>query len=140
MTIKTQQLALRLMALCFLFLIQGCTGSGGSHGGSYTLQFNWTNTSSVNVRMAAKDRGFKGGTTDLVDVLAGNAPQSSVLSNVYREPTTDIGVTIYSLSGAILGDGTVTGVHVGEDKTTYIYVTYNGSKTTLDATRLPGVH
>ena len=44
----------------------------------------------------------------------GNAPQSSLLSNVYREPTTDIGVTIYSLSGAILGDGTVTGVHVGE--------------------------
>ncbi len=137
---KSFLFALRLMALGIVFCLVGCGGDSGrdSERGVYKLRFSWHNTSTESVFFNGQDL-----TTEVSEAITidPNVTDGTIVTSTYTSETTDILVAAFddSVSGGQLGRKVVSGVHIAENKTTYIYVTYDGTTLNVDATREPGV-
>lgn len=67
------------------------------------------------------------------------ASGNGTTSALYKTSSVNIDVSVFNAAGTMIVHKEVNGVHAANNKTTYIYVTFNGTTLGVDATRLPGV-
>ncbi|MGC4045168.1 MAG: hypothetical protein QM758_15360 [Armatimonas sp.] len=134
---KLLLLALRLGLLAFLLSMLGCGGGDDSSTRSYFIEWNFANTSTGVMRIDGTDIGGSNNTT----ITPVDAGLSKIVTThgFGTKDNTDIQATIFDSSNTAITILPVNGVHVANGKTTYVYVTYNGSKLEVDASRPAGV-
>ncbi|MGC4045166.1 MAG: hypothetical protein QM758_15350 [Armatimonas sp.] len=71
--------------------------------------------------------------------VATGASDTNFTSALYKTSSVNIVVTAYNAAGTELTHVTLNGVHAANNKTTYIYVAYDGHTLNVDATRPAGV-
>ena len=130
---------LRVGAIVFLLFLLGCGGGGDSDSGtrSYFLEFSFQNTSGSTMTIEGEDLLGKD-RTGQTDIAPGETKKITTRGSS-TQSTTNIDVTIFNSSGMMTSSVPVSGVHIANRKTTYIYATYNGTTLTVDATRQAGV-
>ncbi|MGC4045167.1 MAG: hypothetical protein QM758_15355 [Armatimonas sp.] len=132
-------LGLRLLAMGLLFLVFGCGGGDSdSFTRPYTLQYTFMNTSGATVQFSGRDIPADKSTGPQT-VTPGPSSTASTSGVYISKAETDIRVSLSNTSGVELTHVDVSGVHIGTNKITYIYVAYDGSKLNVDATRPAGV-
>lgn len=130
---------LRVGAIVFLLFLLGCGGGGDTDSGTrnYFLEFNFQNTSGSTTTIEGQDL-LGNERTGQTDIAPGETKKITT-RGTSTQSTTNIDVTIYTSSGMMITFVPVSGVHIANKKTTYIYSSYNGTKLTVDATRQAGV-
>ncbi|MGC4043182.1 MAG: hypothetical protein QM758_05215 [Armatimonas sp.] len=136
---KSLLFALRLVALGLVFFLLGCGGGEQEtdHGSDplYKLRFSWENGSGSTVHFTGTDlvTNASEGINVSPDVTDG-----TIVTSFYTTNTTNIVAIVSDDAGREIARVNANGVHIAENKTTYITASYDGTTLRLSAGGQPG--